>query len=106
MKMYYVYILECNDKSYYTGITNSLNRRLYEHNFGYDKNSYTFSRRPVILKWSEQFTDPNYAIMVEKQIKGWSRRKKQALIDENWEDLVKFSRSYRRYGKPDKDLEE
>ena len=106
MKLYYVYIVECRDKSYYTGITNNLNRRLWEHNAGYDKESYTFLRRPVVLKWYEQFTDPNYAIMVEKQIKGWSRRKKHSLINEDWEDLIKFSRNYSRFGKPSENSEE
>ncbi|MBE7639830.1 GIY-YIG nuclease family protein [Salegentibacter sp. BLCTC] len=106
MKLYYVYIVECKDKSYYTGITNNLNRRLWEHNSGYAKRAYTFTRRPVVLKWQEQFTDPNYAIMVEKQIKGWSRRKKQALINSNWKALIKFSKSYGQFGKPDENLEE
>ncbi len=100
MKLYYVYIVECKDKSFYTGITNNLNRRLWEHNSGYYEGSYTYFRRPVVLKWYEQFTDPNHAIMVEKQIKGWSRRKKQALINEEWNDLIKFSCNYSRFGKP------
>ncbi len=106
MKLYYVYIVECSDASYYTGITNNLNRRLSEHNSGSDHKSYTSTRRPVVLKWFEEFTDPNYAIMLEKQIKGWSRKKKYALISENWDALIKFSRSYSQYGKPDDDLEE
>ena len=106
MKMYFVYIIECNDKSYYTGVTNNLNRRLWEHNSGFDPKSYTYSRRPVVLKWCEQLTNPNYAIMIEKQIKGWSRRKKYALINEKWDSLIKFSRSYSQYGRPDEDTEE
>jgi putative endonuclease len=106
MKMYCVYIIECSDKSYYTGITNNLNRRLWEHNSGSDPKSYTYSRRPLVLKWHQHFSDPNYAIMIEKQIKGWSRRKKHALIKENWDDLIKFSRNYSQYGKPNEDTEE
>ena len=82
MKLFYVYILKCKDDSFYTGITNSIERRLYEHNVGIDKDAYTYSRRPVELVWFEMFTDPNQAIMIEKKIKGWSKRKKQALIDE------------------------
>ena len=101
MKLLYVYILKCKDDSFYTGITNSIERRLYEHNVGIDKDAYTYSRRPVELVWFEMFTDPNQAIMIEKKIKGWSRRKKQALIDEDWDKLVRFSKNYTQFGKED-----
>jgi putative endonuclease len=46
-----------------------------------------------------QCTNPNEAITIEKQIKGWSRKKKKALIEENWEDLVKFSKNYSEFGR-------
>ncbi|MBZ9729750.1 GIY-YIG nuclease family protein [Salegentibacter sp. JZCK2] len=101
MKTYFVYILECSDQSFYTGITNNLDRRLSEHNSGYDKSCYTYSRRPVSLLWRETFTDVNGAIQAEKQIKGWSRRKKLALINGNWDDLIRFSRNYTDFGKPE-----
>ncbi|HLO73743.1 MAG TPA: GIY-YIG nuclease family protein [Flavobacterium sp.] len=101
MKLFYVYILKCKDDSFYTGITNSIERRLYEHNVGVDKDAYTYSRRPVELVWFEMFTDSTQAIMVEKKIKGWSRRKKQALIDEDWDKLVRFSKNYTQFGKED-----
>ncbi|WP_324721894.1 GIY-YIG nuclease family protein [Salinimicrobium sp. HB62] len=97
MKFYYVYILKCSEKSFYTGFTSNLEKRIMEHNRGYDVNAFTFKRRPVVLKWFEQFTDPNQAILVEKQIKGWSRNKKAALIEEEWEKLIKYSRNrYKR----------
>ena len=97
MKIYYVYILECADKSFYTGFTSNLDKRLYEHNVGCDEDAYTYKKRPVVLKWFEQFTDPNQAILIEKQIKGWSRKKKLALIEEDWEKLVTYSRNkYKR----------
>ena len=99
MKLFYVYILKCKDDSFYTGITNSIERRLYEHNVGIDKEAYTYSRRPVELVLFEMFTDPTQAIMIEKKIKGWSRRKKQALIDEDWDKLVRFSKNYTQFGK-------
>ena len=70
-----VYIVECKDWSYYIGITNDLEKRLWEHNTGHDQSSYTFSRRPVELKYFEAFTDVNQAIAREKQLKGWSRKK-------------------------------
>jgi putative endonuclease len=90
---YYVYIVECRDKSYYTGITNDLDRRLLEHNAGYDTRSYTYKRRPVKLKYYEHYTDVNQAISREKQLKGWSRKKKEALFNENWEELKQLAKS-------------
>ncbi len=98
MKYYFAYILECNDGSFYTGMTNNLDRRLEEHQDGKKVTSYTYNKRPVQLKWYEIFTNPTEAIKVEKQIKGWSRRKKIALIEENWEKLVEYSRNYTQYG--------
>lgn len=92
MKSYYVYILKCSDGSYYTGITNDLDRRLLEHKTGFNKNSYTYKRRPVEIKFSYQFLDVNQAIAFEKQIKGWSRKKKEAIINDNWEKLCEFAK--------------
>ena len=99
MKTYFVYILKCNDNSFYTGITNSLERRLYEHQEGKDIEAYTYTRRPVTLVWFEMFTIPDEAIKTEKQIKGWSRRKKLALIEKDWDKLVKYSKNYTQLGK-------
>ncbi|KAB1067865.1 GIY-YIG nuclease family protein [Tamlana haliotis] len=99
MKIYYVYILKCKDDSYYIGITSNLTQRITEHNTGKDKGSYTYNKRPVILKWFAEFTDVNLAIQKEKQLKGWSRRKKQALIEEDWDKLVEFSKNYTEYGR-------
>jgi putative endonuclease len=87
----YLYILKCSDDSYYTGITNNLERRLYEHNMGIHEDCYTFKRRPVKLEFCQEFSDPNEAIVREKQIKGWSRAKKEALINNDFEKLVQLS---------------
>lgn len=87
MKEYYVYILKCKDGSYYTGITNNIDRRLWEHQEGVNNGCYTYKRRPVELVYFETFNDVNQAINFEKQIKGWSRKKKEALIHENWGDM-------------------
>lgn len=103
MKSYYVYILECSDASYYIGITSNLPKRLHEHNVGIDPSAYTFRRKPFELKWFAEFTDVNLAIEKEKQLKGWSRRKKKALIDEDWEKLIRFSKNYTEYGKEGND---
>ena len=89
---YIVYIVECKDWSYYLGITNDLEKRLWEHNTGQDEDSYTYSRRPVVLKYFETFTDVNQAIAREKQLKGWSRKKKQALIAQNFDKLKELSK--------------
>jgi putative endonuclease len=88
---YFVYILLCDDNSYYVGITSNLEGRLYEHNFGNEVKSYTFFRRPVILKYATHFSNVYDAIAFEKQVKGWSRKKKEALFDENWEEIVRLS---------------
>jgi putative endonuclease len=87
MKNYFVYILRCADASYYTGITNDVEHRLTDHNAGIDPDSYTYSRRPVELCYAATFKSPNEAIAFEKQIKGWSRKKKEALINGNWKTI-------------------
>lgn len=97
MRFYNVYILICSDDSYYTGMTNDLERRIKQHQSGSNKFSYTSKRLPIKLVWQLQCTNPSEAIKIEKQIKGWSRRKKKALIEENWEDLVEFSKNYKEY---------
>jgi len=79
MKRYWVYILCCSDNSYYTGSTSNLDQRLIEHQYKkYD--GYTSSRLPITLVFSEEFSDAKLAESFEKQIKGWSRKKKEALI--------------------------
>ena len=86
-KYLYVYILKCNDKSYYTGITNNLERRLKQHNLGTDKTSYTYPRRPVEVVYHESFSNYYLAIGWETKIKNWSRKKKEALINSDWKKL-------------------
>ena len=98
MKTYFVYIVKCSDNSYYTGFTNDLDRRLGEHQSGKNKDSYTFDKRPVQLMWFETFNDVLNAIAIEKQIKGWSRRKKEALIAQDWDKLVLYSKNYTQFG--------
>jgi putative endonuclease len=88
---YFVYIVECRDKSYYTGVTNDLDRRIWEHNND-DTVSYTSKRRPVILKYFQRFQNINDAIAFEKQIKGWSRKKKEALFEGNWVEIKRLAK--------------
>jgi predicted GIY-YIG superfamily endonuclease len=84
---YTVYILECADGSYYTGMTDRIEIRLAEHQSGFDPRSYTFSRRPVRLVWSEVFQTKQQAFIRERQLKGWSRAKKTALIRVEWDSI-------------------
>jgi putative endonuclease len=92
MNQYFVYILLCNDNSYYTGVTNDLERRLYEDENGLDPGSYTCKRRPVKLVFNELFDDIKQAIAFEKQIKGWNRVKKEAIINGDWDLLPELSK--------------
>ena len=89
MKEYYVYIMANRSGTIYTGVTNDLARRVYEHK---TKHGSIFTSKYNINKlvYYEQTTDINSAIGREKQIKGWLRSKKVALIESsnpNWEDL-------------------
>ena len=92
MKKYFVYILSCSDNSFYTGITNDLERRFGEHQTGIDPKCYTYSRRPLKLVFNQDFADVREAISFEKQVKGWSRKKKIALIKNNWESLRELAK--------------
>jgi putative endonuclease len=82
----WVYILRCCDSSYYVGCTTAIEKRLREHDLGIFP-GYTSARRPVELVWCAEFPDVFQAIVVERQIKRWSRRKKEALIREEFDLL-------------------
>src|SRR5665213_2646134 len=88
---YTVYILRCNDHSFYTGITSDLEERLREHQQGIDATSYTHTRRPITAVYHADFREVMEAIAFEKQVKGWSKRKKEALIAGQQEDLEKYA---------------
>ena len=88
MQQYFVYIALCADATYYVGITNDPDKRLWEHNAGLSPSAYTHSRRPVSLIYVAPFYRVEEAIAWEKQLKGWSHAKKRALINGNW-DLVR-----------------
>ena len=92
MNLSYVYILKCSDNSYYTGITSNLNARLLEHKTGKFKDSYTHSRRPVQLVYFCDLTDITIAISTEKQIKKWSKAKKEALINGEFKKLPNLAK--------------
>jgi putative endonuclease len=91
---FYVYILRCADGSYYVGLTRgSLEIRISQHNTGHF-GGYTASRRPVVLAWQQEFQRLSDAIAAERQIKGWSRAKKEALIKGDFELLHLLSQQY------------
>lgn len=93
---YLVYILQCCDGSYYTGSTDDIKKRLWQHEQGLVPSAYTFSRRPVKLVWTSEEQQHYYdALRWERQIKGWSRAKKQALIRGDFDiihEIVKTER--------------
>ncbi|WP_121352885.1 GIY-YIG nuclease family protein [Flavisolibacter nicotianae] len=76
----FLYVVQCRDGFYYTGVTNDLKRRLQEHNEGVNLTCFTFKRRPVVLKYFEQYAEIMQAIQREKQLKGWSSAKKEELF--------------------------
>lgn len=92
MKPFYVYILKCNDGSYYTGHTDDIERRLAEHIKGSGP-SYTITRLPINLVYLQDFQTREESIAAERQIQGWSRKKKEALIQNDWQALKKLSNS-------------
>lgn len=90
--MFYVYILKCNDGSFYTGYTDNLAKRLVQHSQAHFKNCYTVGRLPVRLAFQGAFKTKERALIIEKQINEWSKKQKQALIDDNWSEIMRLSR--------------
>jgi putative endonuclease len=89
----YVYMIRCADGSYYVGSATGedLAPRIDQHNAGAYP-GYTFTRRPVVLVWSERFEQITDRIAVERQIKGWGRAKKEALIRSDWAAVSRLAR--------------
>ncbi len=77
---YYVYIVECSDKTLYTGWTSNIEKRIQEHNSGKDGAKYTRARRPVKLAYVESFSSLSGALKREVRIKRLSRAEKLVLI--------------------------
>jgi putative endonuclease len=89
-----MYILECSDGSYYTGSTKYLATRFMQHNRGEGAN-HTKKRLPVKLLYVEMYQRIDTAFYREKQVQGWSRKKKEALIAGKYEKLPELSIAYR-----------
>ena len=92
----WAYMLRCRDGSFYVGCTTNLDQRIGQHQAG-QQDAYTATRRPVELVWAEEFQHIDDAIAAERRIKGWTRAKKQALIEGNWKRITALgSRGSRR----------
>jgi len=89
---FWVYLLRCADGSYYTGHTDDLDTRIGEHVAG-ACGGYTATRLPVALAYSQECATRIEALTAERQIKGWSRAKKEALIRGDWEEISRLAKS-------------
>ena len=90
---FWVYIVRCADASYYTGHTDNLEKRIHEHQAGAITSCYTFKRRPLQLVFSQDFPTREEALASEQQIKGWSRKKKEAMMRGDWSEVSRLAKS-------------
>lgn len=89
---FFVYMLRCRDGSYYVGSARgSLEKRIAEHQAG-AYGGYTARRRPVALVYSDWFASVTDAVAAERKLKGWSRAKKEALIEGDWDRIKGLAR--------------
>ena len=95
MQDFYVYILLCNDGSYYTGHTDNIESRMSAHEQRYFPRCYTASRLPVKLVFVQETSSRDEALTSERQIKRWTRRKKEALINQDFELLKQLAKRIR-----------
>lgn len=91
MRPFYLYILRCRDDSFYVGHTDDLERRMAEHDTG-ACGGYTARRRPVELVFVDEFQTRDEAKERERQVKGWSRAKKMALIRDDWGEVIRLAK--------------
>ncbi|MCZ6535896.1 MAG: GIY-YIG nuclease family protein [Chloroflexi bacterium] len=91
--------MRCSDGSYYVGHTDSLERRIVAHNRG-NIPGYTSGHRPLDRVFAEEFQSRDEAFQRKRQVKGWSRRKKEALIKQDWEHLRQLARAHGSTGSP------
>ena len=83
MNDFFVYILKCSDNSYYVGHTDNIEKRISEHQCN-EYTCYTSKRLPIEVVFVQPFATRDEAFIVERQLKKWSRQKKEALINDNW----------------------
>ena len=94
--MFWVYILRCNDKSYYTGHTDNFEHRIGQHRTSAVE-GYTSARTPVEVVYTQEFATREEALTAELKIKGWSRKKKEALMHSDWSEINRLSRGKHRH---------
>ena len=87
---FWMYLLQCADQSYYVGHTDELEKRIQQHEHG-ELGGYTSTRRPVRVVFTQEFASREEALAAERQIKGWSRRKKAALARGDWSEMSRLS---------------
>ena len=92
---FWVYLLQCADGKYYVGSHRGedVEARVWQHNAGINPKAFTFSRRPVKLLWCGTFVDPAEMVSFERQMKGWTRAKKEAFVRGDGERLKELSKS-------------
>ena len=91
---FWIYLLKCADNSYYTGHTDNLEVRIAMHQEGKIA-GYTSTRLPIVLVFCEQFPTRAEALEMEIRIKGWSRRKKEAMMQGDWKKVQQLARGVR-----------
>src|SRR5687767_2847633 len=99
VRPFYLYILRCTDGSLYVGHTDDIERRIDQHESGF-VDSYTGRKGVAEVAWVEEMPSREEALSRERQIKGWSRKKKEALIDGDWTRVQGLSRCYAQHGRP------
>ena len=94
---FWVYMLQCADGSYYVGHTDDLERRLAQHETG-ESGGYTATRRPVRGVFTQEFPSRLEALAAELQVKGWSRKKKEALTRSDWAAVKRLAQRRKPFG--------
>lgn len=95
---FWAYMLHCADRTFYVGHTDDLDARIGAHQSGLIP-GYTATRLPVKLVWSDEFPSRYEALQAERQIKGWRRAKKLALIRNDWALISQLARAPKKEGR-------
>jgi predicted GIY-YIG superfamily endonuclease len=88
---FHLYILKCVNGAYYIGHTDNIEKRLSEHYLGSINNCYTKTRRPLELVFVQDFSTRDAVFHAERQVKGWSRKKKEAFMQGDWNKIKELN---------------
>ena len=102
---FWVYILKCSDCSYYTGHTDNLEKRVAQHQTKSYPTCYTATRLPVELVYTQAFETREEALASERQIKGWSRKKKEAMMRGDWNEVSRLAQNTLRQAQGERNKE-